>query len=168
MSLSSRIDVRIDSILTSSGDLETGTLPLNLRERIDLADGTGAGLANMTWSDTRTRPASGTEDIDLAGSLAGIQAGTTLTFARIKAIYVKAATANTNSVVVTRPAANGVPLFLAASDGISLAPGEVFLWVSPGATGKAVTAATGDLLTVTNSAGSTGVTYDIVVIGASA
>ena len=57
---------------------------------------------------------------------------------------------------------------MAAGDGISLAAGETFAWFSPTAAGKVVTAATGDLLTITNSAGTTGVTYDVIVLGASA
>jgi hypothetical protein len=44
----------------------------------------------------------------------------------------------------------------------------VFLWAATDSTSVAVTAGTGDLLTVTNSAGSTSVTYDIIIIGASA
>ena len=66
-------------------------------------------------------------------------------------------------VQVTRPASNGVPLFLAASDGLQLNPGGVFLFFDP--VGVTVTAATGDILTVTNSAGTNVVTYDIVIVG---
>jgi hypothetical protein len=88
--------------------------------------------------------------------------------ARIKAILVKAASGNTNNVNVSRPASNGVPLFLAASDGIAVLPGGAFLWVAPNAAGVAVTAGTGDLLTFTNSAGTASVTYDVVIVGASA
>jgi hypothetical protein len=47
-------------------------------------------------------------------------------------------------------------------------PDGKFVWVAPGATGIAVTAGTGDLITLTNSGGTTGVTYDVVIIGASA
>ena len=43
-----------------------------------------------------------------------------------------------------------------------------FIWVAPDATGIAVTASTGDLITVTNSSSGTAVTYDVVIIGASA
>jgi hypothetical protein len=102
--------------------------------------------------------------LDLAGVLTD-SFGQTLTFARIKYVVIFAVAANTNSVQITRPASNGAPLFMAAGDGISLAPGEVFVWVSPGATGKAVTAGTGDLITITNSAGSTSVTYEVIIGG---
>ena len=69
---------------------------------------------------------------------------------------------------VTRPASNGVPLFLAASDGLDVKPGGCFLWLAPDATGVAVTAGTGDLINIANSSSGTSVTYDVVIIGASA
>jgi hypothetical protein len=167
MAMTSRIELGITSTLTSALDLVTAASPLALSLRQDLADGTGAAAADMQWSDTNTLAASGTANIDLAGSLTG-PVGGTLTFARIKVVYVRASASNTNDVQLTRPASNGAPLFMAAGDGIALSPGEFFLWVSPTAAGKVVTAATGDLLTLTNSAGTTGVTYDVIVIGASA
>jgi hypothetical protein len=163
----SRITARVESDLTSALDLVTATSELDSNTQINLESGTGLGAADMQWSDTRTLAASATEDLDLAGSLTG-PLGTTLTFARIKAVLVKALAANTNDVNVTRPASNGAPLFLAASDGLAVKPGGLFLWVAPNAAGAAVTAATGDLLTLTNSSSGTPVTYSIIVIGASA
>ena len=161
------ITLDVDATLTSALDLTSAVSHLDYRSAVELTTGTGASASDMQWSDTRTLAASATEDLDLAGSLTG-PVGTTLTFARIKAIVVKASASNTNDVQVTRPASNGAPLFMAAGDGIALSPGETFAWFSPRATGKAVTAATGDLITITNSAGTTGVTYDVIVIGASA
>ena len=167
MALTTELRVELDAALTSALDLVTASVPLEVSDRTRLTSGTGLGAADMQWSDTRTLSASATEDLDLAGSLSG-PLGTTLTFARIKLVYVKALAANTNDVQVTRPASNGVPLFLAAGDGLAVKPGGCFLWMAPNAAGVAVTAATGDLLTLTNSAGSTSVTYSIVVLGASA
>lgn len=167
MALDTNLLVKLDADLTSALDLVTASSPLSVAERIRLSSGTGLSAADMQWSDTRTLAASATEDLDLAGSLTG-PLGTTLTFARIKLVLIMAADGNANDVQVTRPASNGAPLFLAAGDGLPVKPGGLFLWVAPNAAGVAVTAATGDLLTVTNSAGSTGVTYSIVVIGASA
>lgn len=167
MALDTNLLVKLDADLTSALDLVTASSPLSVAERIRLSSGTGLAAADMQWSDTRTLAASATEDLDLAGSLTG-PLGTTLTFARIKLVLIMAADGNANDVQVTRPTSNGAPLFLAAGDGLPVKPGGLFLWVAPNAAGVAVTAATGDLLTVTNSAGSTGVTYSIVVIGASA
>jgi hypothetical protein len=161
------IALTVDATLTSALDLTSAVSHIDYTSRIALTTGTGANQSDMQWSDRRNLSASGTEDLDLAGSLTG-PLGTTLTFARIKAVIIKADAANSNAVQVTRPASNGAPLFMAAGDGISLAAGETFAWFSPTAAGKVVTAATGDLLTITNSAGSSGINYEIIVLGASA
>lgn len=168
MALTTEIGLKLIASLTGSGDLVTPAADLRNTTSIVLTSGTGSGAADMMWSDTRTLAASATEDLDLAASLSPHVGTGTLTFARIKGLLIKAADANTNDVQLTRPASNGVPLFLAAGDGIPVKPGGLFLWVAPNAAGVAVTASTGDLLTLTNSAGSTTVTYDVVIIGASA
>ena len=111
-----------------------------------------------------TLAASANEDIDLAGALSSAF-GATITAAELVALYVGAAEGNTNDVNVTRPAANGVPLFLAAGDGVGVKPGNFHLFVDEA--GTAVTAATGDLINIANSGAGTGVTYDIVVIARS-
>ena len=167
MALATRITTSITGDYTNALDLETPTSSLAYSVQTDLATGTGAGQADLRWSDTRTLSASATENLDLAGVLTNAF-GTVLTVARIKAVYFRAAAANTNDVQVTRPASNGVPLFMAVSDGIAIPPGGWFSWGAPTAAGVVVTPSTGDLITVTNSAGSTSVTYDVIIIGASA
>jgi len=167
MTLVVRSTTVIEATQTATADLSSPVDPLAITKRVDLASGVGANQADLMFHDRRTLAASGTEDLDLAGVLVD-KFGTTLTFARIKEVWIVAAAANTNNVNVTRPAANGVPLFLAAGDGLPVLPGGVFHWIAPNAAGIAVTAGTGDLLTVTNSAAGTGVTYDVVIIGASA
>ena len=167
MALDTRIKLSLASVLTSALDLQTRTAPLNITKNIPLTNGTGANQANQVWADQRTIAASATDSIDLAGSLTDAF-GAALTFARIKGVLVQAASTNVNNVNVTRPASNGTPLFLAAGDGIPVRPGGMFLWVAPDVTGVAVTAGTGDLVDVVNSAAGSSVVYDIVVIGASA
>lgn len=166
MPLTTVVDANIAATLTSALDLVTASAPLALNTRITMGNGTATGKADLAWSDTRTVAASSTDALDLAGSLAG-NLGGTLTIVKLKAVLVRAATANTNNVRVNRPATNGVPLFLAASDGIDVLPGGLFLWVAPGA-GVTVTAATGDLINIDNSGAGTAVTYDVVLIGTSA
>lgn len=167
MALTSEFTIKTACELTSVLDLATVSVPLTVTNKVRLANGTGANQADLIFHDTRTLAASGTEDLDLAGVLVSAL-GSTLTFARVKAVVVSAAAGNTNSVHVTRAAINGVPLFLAAGDGVAVRPGGVFAWVAPDATAVAVTAGTGDLLTVANSAAGTPVTYNIVIVGASA
>jgi hypothetical protein len=166
MPLSTVIDANLNANFTSALDLVTAAAPTVLNTRISMATGTGTGLADLCWSDTRTVAASGTDALDLAGSLTGLLGGT-LTIVKLKAILVRAAAANTNNVRINRPASNGVPVFLAASDGIDVLPGGLFLWVAPGA-GVTVTPATGDLINIDNSGAGTSVTYDVVFIGTSA
>lgn len=161
------VSVSVSSNHVKSLDLGDANFPISLTQAISLLNGTGAGQGDLIFTDTRTLTASATENLDLAGSLTDAY-GATITFARIKAVVVVAASGNTNDVQVTRPASNGVPLFMAAGDGIALAPGDFMAWATSGATGKVVTAGTGDLLTVTNSAGTTSVTYTVIIIGASA
>lgn len=166
MSLTSRLSIAVNGQQTNPLDLGTVALPYADSLVLSLANGTGANQADRLFTDQRTLALSATEDLDLAAVL--IDAfGASITFAKIKAIIVKAAAGNTNDVVVTRPAANGVPLFLAAADGIAVKPGGAFVWCCPG-TGITVTPATGDLLTITNGGAGTPVTYDVIVIGTSA
>ncbi|MEV4180183.1 hypothetical protein AB0J28_01890 [Streptosporangium canum] len=157
---------QLEAEVTSPLDLSTPTNLISVARQLNLAQGAGAGQADMVWSDQRTIAASGSDALDLAGSLSGPFGGT-LTFARIKMVVVLAAGGNANNVNVTMPGSNGVPLFLAAGDGIAVKPGGAFMWFDPSAAGVAVTAATGDLLTVVNSGAGTPVTYDIHIVGAS-
>lgn len=147
-------------------DLGTVAFPLRKYATATLANGTGANQVDRLWTDTRTVAGSGTDALDLAGSLVDAF-GTTITFVKLKAVLITAAAGNTNNVRVNRPASNSVPLFLAAADGIDVLPGGLFMWVAPGA-GITVTPTTGDLLNVDNSGAGTSVTYDIVLVGTSA
>ncbi|MFC9847790.1 hypothetical protein ACFWFF_01570 [Streptomyces sp. NPDC060223] len=161
-----RVEVKLLTTQTKPDDLSVPQDAVSYLKSLSLADGAGAGAVNLLFHDQRTLAASATENLDLAATLAD-KFGATLTFARIKAVLVVAAAANTNNVNFTQPAANGVPgLFLAAGDGVAVQPGGMFLWVAPSAAGAVVTPATGDLLTVTNSAAGTSVTYDVLILGA--
>lgn len=161
------VTAQIEATYKNLLDLSTPVDSLLKKMKIELASGTGANSADLLFHDQRTLAASATEDLDLAGVLADAY-GATLTFVELRAVLISAASGNTNNVNVTRPASNGVPLFLAASDGIAVQPGGLFMWSCPADAKVAVTASTGDLLTITNSAGSTPVTYDVVIVGTSA
>lgn len=157
----------LEGEITSPLDLSTPSAPLDYSKQMPFLQGVAAGQADMIFSDNRTVAPSATDALDLAGSLAGPFGGT-LTFARIKMIAVFAAVGNTNNCNFLMPASNGVPLFLAAGDGLPVHPGGGFIWYAPSAAGVVVTPATGDLLNVVNSAGGTSVTYDLIIVGASA
>jgi len=167
MSLTSTIRALISATEETALDLGTRKFPVEVARAISLATGIGNGQADTIFSDQRTLGASAAEDLDLAASLIGAF-GNTLTFVKLKVLLIYAAAANVNNVRVTRPATNGVPLFLAASDGIDVRPDGLFLFACKDATGVPVTAGTGDLINIANSGAGTSVVYDIVIIGTSA
>lgn len=159
---------------SSALDLTTALSSLNLSRGTAFDNGTGAGQVDKVFSDTRTLSASATEDLDLAGVLLDAF-GAAITFVRVKGLLVSASASNTNNVIVGANAASNAwgTLFgpVGASGGtITLRPGAFFCAGvgAADATGWVVTAATADLLHVTNSAGGTSVTYDVVIVGCSA
>nr|WP_199813838.1 hypothetical protein [Streptomyces sp. NRRL S-325] len=155
--------------LSTALDMGTGRAPQALSRSLSLSSGTGAGKADRIFSDRRTLAASGTEDLDLAGVLLDAF-GAAITFARIKGLVISAAAGNTNNVVVGAASSNPWATLLGATHTLTIRPGA-FVAVGTGAAdavGYAVTASTGDLLKVANSAAGTAVTYDIHIIGASA
>ncbi|MGW8762366.1 hypothetical protein ACWGN5_07685 [Streptomyces sp. NPDC055815] len=169
MPLTSDIGVSVSATLTKAGDLSTAADPLSWRRALHLEPGTSAGKADTRFADTRTLAASATEDLDLAGTLTDIF-GTVVTFARIKGLFISAAATNTNNVIVGGAASNAWAALLGATGTLTLRPGAsvALMTGSTDATTYAVTAGTADLLKVANSAAGTPVSYDIVIIGASA
>lgn len=168
MALTTTLNVSMSAVQTSAKDLGTARFPVDYAKRLILASGTAAGQADQLWSDTRTITASGTDPLDLAGSLVDAL-GATLTFARVKGLIVCAAAGNTNDVIVGGAASNAFINWVGdATDKVKVKPGGVFCLFAPAATGYPVTASTGDQLLIANSGAGTSVTYDVVIIGASA
>jgi hypothetical protein len=163
-SVSLQVVMKMIGTMAQSSDNTTLQDVLSKDYSMSFSNGTGASQMNMWWNDQRTLVASATEDLDLAGSLT-TPFGTSITFTSLKGLFVYAASGNTNDVQVTRPGSNGVPWLMAAGDGIALKPGMWVAWFNPNANGATVTAGTGDLITFTNSAGSTSVTYDVYLFG---
>lgn len=168
MALTSDFSMSASGLYTKTSDLTAPVDTLDKRWSVHLDSGTGAGKADLRFADTRTLAASATEDLDLAGVLTDVF-GAALTFVRIKKLLIKAADANTNNVVVGAAAANPWTALLGATGTLVLRPGQAVgtMCGAADATCMAVTAGTGDLLKVANSAGGTSVTYDILIVGAS-
>lgn len=163
--VNAQIDLRITAQQIGTADLGSPRMTLNPIDKVlQFIPGTDAvNKLDVLFSDTRTLAASANEDLDLAGVLASALGGT-ITAAEVVAIYIEAAPGNANNVNVSRPASNGFAgPFLAAGDGLSVRPGEFQLLASR--SGWAVTAGTGDLVNVANSAAGSAVTYSIVILG---
>lgn len=165
---STQVNVAVAAQLSSLLDLATATVPLSYSRAYGTANGTGLGQADRIFHDTRTLSASASEDLDLAGVLLD-PFGATITFARIKVLLIAAAAGNTNNVIVGNAATNGFISWVgAATHTVTVRPGGLLLVAASDVTGYAVTATTADLLHVANSGAGTSVTYDVVLIGASA
>lgn len=165
--LTTNISASLIATLTQGLDLGTAQLPANLAKSFAWPNGTGANQADRIFTDIRTLGASGAEDLDLAGVLTdGL--GNTISFARVRALIVAADVGNTNNVIVGGASSNGFISWVgAATHTVTVRPGGLLVLVAPDAPAYAVTAATADLLHIANSAGTTGVTYSVAIIGAS-
>jgi len=159
--------LRVSALLNYSSVRDLGTVPypLNFSRYANLTSGSGANQASKVFDDTRTLAASTTEDLDLAGGLTD-SFGATLTFTKIKGIFVAAAAANTNNVLVGGAASNAFINWVSdATDKVVVRPGGALALFAPDSTAYAVTAGTGDLLRIGNSGAGTSVSYDIVIVG---
>lgn len=157
-------NVTLTGTLKNLADLATAVFPASLGVPMNMTDGTGANQADLLFADTRT---TAIEDLDLSGTLLDIY-GNTITMARVKAILIKAAPANALDVFVgggTNPLIGWVN---DPTDIVEIKPGGAFLIWAPDATAYPVTGGTGDILKVAASDGATPITYDIIIIGASA
>ncbi|MCX5197223.1 hypothetical protein OOK31_25550 [Streptomyces sp. NBC_00249] len=168
MPVTSDFSLTASVLQTKANDLTTTSDQLSKVWSTHLDTGTAAGQADKVFHDTRTITASSSEDLDLAAVLLDVF-GAAITFARVKAVFIAAAAANANNVIVgagTNPWAT----FLNATGTITLRPGESFGFFANVAdsTGHTVTAATGDILKVANSGAGTSVTYDVIIVGCSA
>jgi hypothetical protein len=164
--LTTNITANIEAVYTGTGDLSTRVQQLSRASQaaIQMASGTSSNQANALFEDTRTLVASATEELDLYGGLTDAF-GTTLNFVTIKAIRIKAATANTNNVVVGNASSNPFTGPLGGTTPtLTIPPGGLVMLVAP-VSGWAVTNASSDKLRFTNSAGTTSVSYDLIVVG---
>lgn len=166
-SLKSRIEVVLSATLTAALDLASASSPLNIRRALDFANGNGAGQANVIWSDRRTLAASAVDTLDLAGGGLVDAFGVAIAPARIRGLMIYSAPANLNNLTLFGNAA-AVPILNTVATTITLPPGGLFLLTKPDAAGMVVTPTTGDLVLVTNAAGTNSVTYDIALLGCAA
>lgn len=165
--LTTKLRLAISALLQNTVGLASVPATLSKDLFMNLVNGTGAGQADRVFSETRTIAASGNFDYDLTGTLTDVY-GQTLAMARVKAIIIIASAANVNDVVLGGAAANQFAgPFGAVAHTIKVRPGGWLVLATPDATGWPIVAGTGDLLRVANGGAGSGVTYDIVLLGAS-
>lgn len=165
--LTADITAGISGSYAGSNDLAAVSSLFRVQALMRLQAGTGTGKADLVYSKTRTIAASSSESLDLnAGGLLDIY-GTVFSPVKVKAIYILAHVGNTNQVCFGGAASNTfLGPFKDATDVHCIDPGGFELVTTP--VGWTVTASTADLLKVANSSSGTGVTYDIIIVGASA
>lgn len=165
MSLTTTINLVLDILHTKSLDLSAPVDRLSKTYAFSLTDGTGSGKGDLLFHDKRTLADGASEDLDLAGALSDAF-GDTLTFVKIKALIIKNLSA-TQTLTIGNATSNAfVGPFGAATHTLKVQAGaQAVLVMDP--VGYSVTAGTGDLLKIANSAGAS-CDYEIVIVGASA
>lgn len=167
MPLTSKLSLSITAELSNAFDMVTTVARLVYEKAIDLASGTAADQADRVFSDERTLAGSASEDLDLAGVLTDAL-GNTITFAKIRAIFIENLATGNNQVVVGGAASNQfVGPFGAGTHTVSVGPGGFLALVNRHTAGWTVTPGTVDLLKIANST-SGSINYRIVIIGCSA
>lgn len=168
MAITAAGTITLDVLLSAVENLD-----LSADKRADLSkvirsiftSGVGVGQFDRLLLDERTISGSGTDALDFAGGGLLDALGAAWAPARLKFLIIL--NLGPNDIQVVRPAANGIPIYLAASDGEQIPVNGILVKVWPSAAGIVVTAGTGDLLNVINTAAGT-ITYQIICGGASA
>lgn len=162
--VSATLNLKFAGKYIGANDLGVPALPFIIEESVTLNPNvTGASNhADTAFLDERTLASNTTENIDLAGVLTDAF-GTTIANAEAVMIVIKAAAGNTTNLTFFGAASNAFngPLS-GTTPKVTLGPGEFFAFSSTA--GWAVTAGTGDILLVANSAGASA-TYKIAIIG---
>lgn len=164
MPLTSKVTLGVTGYLSAALDLVTASAPLAYEKSIALEDGSSADQANRIFSDERTLSGNASEDLDLAGVLVDAL-GATITFARIRAVIIENLGTGSNQIIVGGAASNAwTGPFGASTHTVAVRAGGMLAMVNRDSTGWTVTAGTGDLLKIANSA-SGSVNYRIILIG---
>lgn len=112
------------------------------------------------YNARKSLAASGTDSYDLSGTLTNARGGSVV-LATLTGVLVR----NTGTVaIVLKSPSNGVDI----GDGLRILPGQLALLANTSGTGHTVTAATADLIAVTNESATTAAAYDIALWGTTA
>lgn len=165
-SLTATISAAVNWNLISDMDLSDPSDKATLSYTDAIANGTSADQATKVWHDRGTIATASTADIDLAGSLEDAF-GNTLVFTKVKGILLINRGIASGSTFTETSGENitvtGSNILMFASNGMIIEPGGMLLFTSP-KVGAAVTATSADTITL-GRAGSSTVTYDVVIWG---
>lgn len=162
MSLNAQIAISLVAHETDAGDLSRQMRVTPASYALMLTDGTGAGQAQVVWSDSRTVGTTA-ENLDLR-ALPDTRDGASVTvsFTAVKAIYVRNTHA-TNSLLIGGVAGVGAFAGLPVGVAMTIVPGGAYCVVSPSADLYPVSPSIATNARFAGSGGSC--TYDIVLIG---
>lgn len=158
---------------TATTDLgETATWKFGTAWSKSFTSGTGTDQASKVFQDSVTLAGSGAQTYDLDGTLTGPLAS--ISFTRIYGILVRrtdtpvASTQDENinvggDFILTKFLTPGGDTL--ANVTVPIRPGGLFIYISPDSTGTAITATTGDQLTLTNASSADSVTFHILILG---
>jgi hypothetical protein len=165
MALTANVGVVAQSEYTKANDLSTTKDQVALAISLPFTEGTGDDQADRLFHDKRTLGDGASENLDLSGSLADVY-GATLTFVKIKAMIIQNLS-SARTLTIGNASSNAFINWVGGTTHmVNIPPGGVLALVAPKA-GFAVTAGTGDILKVLNSAGGA-CDYHIWIIGTSA
>jgi hypothetical protein len=156
--------LEIQGAFTASGDAAGGLKLPPIRQALTFVDGALSTDPNISgWlyqSDlsysaaTALFLAHATDPFQTAGDAVYSDVAFVPGGKKVKAIYARAAAANTDKIQVARASAQGFLGFVALSDGLWLSAGGIFFWYDPGGdVGGALTTAVNDRLTITPNSG---------------
>lgn len=160
-----KLQLALNLILQDDLDLSDPVDVVSTLNAITISNGAGANACNQLYHSEGSIAAGGNTTIDLAGSLTN-QFGTTITFARIKLLYLKNISSTAGTTIRARSgASNGWNTAFAATGPIINKDGFLLLYAAD-ATGYTVTAATGDIFRIDNNDGANAAAYELVIGGA--
>lgn len=147
-----------------TGDSGSGVKITSDTGELIFGEGTDSDEADLVWNDERTLAASGSEDIDLVGTLVNAYGGT-FNPARIVALQIRNKSTQATITVTPKATTGWLGMLAASGDLLNLPRGCHFQWGGP--VGASVAAGT-DILTVANTNATYSATYQITVLARSA
>ncbi len=166
MALTTEITGKLEFNYTAASGGTTASYRPVLTFTDSLATGVGLDASDYVWvSAANAITGSATNSHDVAGGLTDVY-GNTLTFVKVKGLFIHNLSTTAGDTLTVGGNANALLIFGTATHTHTIGPNGVLFISEPSLAGKAVTAATGDILDVVEDAGNAN-TYDIAIWGTS-